>query len=570
MRRQDCEFIRPLISAFFDGDLSPSESMELHQHLASCDGCRRIFDEYQRIRSGFRELPPSPPPPPDLARSVWSETVDRTPPSRLRRIVGETTTRVGLATAAVLAVIIVISAFLLVRGYNQNLPPTATYTVAQSGQSWPIYRPIEITFNKPMDKTSVEENLKITPPGERDRIPLSWDHNTLIIGASSSESALFLPDTNYQVVVLAGALDSYGQALADPVQITFRTSAIADTAGTPTSVPSGTSNVTATAGQNQQSANLPPPPSSVSSSSSSTGQGTTTPSQPAATATPTKSPAPSPTPAQVPGSPTGSGNTVHPATPTPTAQPTQPAATPTSASSGTPAATATPAGTPTQAATPIVSDQTPDATPVASATTNTGTPTSNVVPVTGAFGSVYWANTDVQKKLGDAQAPEAHMSASELGFQHGTMYERFDTNEIYVLLADNQWRSFPDTWTAAEGEGGGPGPQENLWIPKGSFGKVWNSDPNLQQNIGYAVNSAAPHVMGGVVQQFANGIMLYSDQGFVYVVYDDGSWAPYPDTSGHGDLITPTPTSSETPTATPAEATTPEATEPVTPTPATP
>jgi hypothetical protein len=189
--------------------------------------------------------------------------------------------------------------------------------------------------------------------------------------------------------------------------------------------------------------------------------------------------------------------------------------------------------------------------------------------VTGAFGSVYWANSDVQAKLGDALAPEVHTSASELGFQHGSMYERFDTGEIYVLYADNHWSPYADTWTAAEGEGGGAAPQDQLWLPEGSFGKVWNSDPEMQLTIGFAVDEH-DHVMGGVVQQFANGIMLYSDQGFVYVVYDDGSWAPYPDTSGHGDLITPTPTSGETPTATPADATTPEATEPVTPAPAAP
>lgn len=185
--------------------------------------------------------------------------------------------------------------------------------------------------------------------------------------------------------------------------------------------------------------------------------------------------------------------------------------------------------------------------------------------MTGAFGSVFWANSDVQAKLGDAQAPEAHLNAAELGFQRGTMYERFDNSQIYVLFADYQWNMYPDTWTAAEGEGGGTSPGDpQLWVPKGSFGKVWNSDPNLSNSIGYAVNSDA-HVMGGVVQQFANGIMLYSDQGFVYVLYNDGSWMLYPDTSGHGDLITPTPSTGETPVSTPTVAPTPDATEATTP-----
>jgi hypothetical protein len=538
--------------------------MELHKHLASCDDCRRIFDDYQRIRTGFRELPPSPPPPPDLARSVWSETVERTPPTRLRRIMGETTTRVGLTTAAVLAVIIVVSAFLLVRGYNQSLPPSATYDVANSGQSWPLYQPIKITFNKPMNQESVLDHLQIFPPGERGRIPLSWeDRNTLIVGASSSQSSLFLPDTSYQVVVLAGARDAYGQALAETVTIPFHTSSIADASRTPTLVGS----VTPVGSTEQSQATTVTPPSSQEQTSpaiTGANQGAATSTKPPATsATATNTPTPSPTPVQRTATPTiggGSASTPTPP-PMPSAIPTRNAATP----AGTPTTAATPSATAN--ATPVPPNLTSTATPDASVTPSNGTATPTVIPVSGAFGSVYWANTDVQSKLGAAQAPEAHLSAAELGFQRGTMYERFDTGEIYVLFADGQWSKYPDTWTAAEGDGGGISPDDpQLSIPKGSFGKVWNSDPLLEKSIGYAVNSDA-HVMGGVVQQFANGIMLYSDQGFVYVVYNDGSWTLYPDTSGHGDLITPTPTAGETPISTPTIPATPDASEPVTPEP---
>jgi hypothetical protein len=537
--------------------------MELHKHLASCDDCRRIFDEYQRIRTGFRELPPSPQPPPDLARSVWSETVDRTPPTRLRRVIGETTMRVGLTTAAILAVVIVVSAFLLVRGYNQNLPPSATSSVAKAGQSWPIYQPIEIEFNKPMDHKSVEDNLQIFPPGERGRIPMRWDHNTLILGASASQSELFLPDTSYKVIVLPGARDSYGHPLADTFTVSFRTSSIADSKGTPAPVATGSSPSTAPSGQTQQSANVPPPSQTQTTPATPpTGQSSAASANPTVTATATATTAqtPSPTPVKSTASPASTP------TPSPTATSTQSTATPVDTPSGTPSATATPQAT--ASASPSPSEQTAATTPdgTASPTDGSATPT---IPVTGAFGSVYWANSDVQSKLGAAQAPEAHMSAAELGFQRGTMYERFDTSQIYVLFADSQWISVPDTWTEADGAGGGPAPEQSLWIPNDSFGKVWNSDPSLPTTIGYAVN-ANKHVMGGVFQQFANGIMLYSDQGFVYVVYNDDSWALYPDTSGHGDLITPTPSASETP-ASPTESTpTPEATNPATPSPTTP
>ncbi len=145
------------------------------------------------------------------------------------------------------------------------------------------------------------------------------------------------------------------------------------------------------------------------------------------------------------------------------------------------------------------------------------------------------------------------MNASELGFQRGTMYERYDTGAIYVFFSDRQWIPEVDNWTQADGEGGGAGPDAGLWIPKKAFWKVWSGVTGLSDSIGYAVEQDA-HVMdqgGGSVQPFAHGVMLYSDQGFVYVVYDDGTWALYPDTSGHGDLLTPTPVpgSTETPAA---------------------
>jgi len=177
-----------------------------------------------------------------------------------------------------------------------------------------------------------------------------------------------------------------------------------------------------------------------------------------------------------------------------------------------------------------------------------GSPTSDVIAVTGAFGSVYWANQDVQNKLGAPTDVEAFMNAAELGYQRGTMYERYDTRAIYVFFSDRQWIPEVDNWSSADGEGGGAGPDAGLWIPKGSFWKVWSGVTGLSDSIGYAVEQD-PHVMGGSFQQFAHGVMLYSDQGFVYVVYDDGTWALYPDTSGHGDLLTPTPVPSATDTS---------------------
>ncbi len=526
MSRRDCESIRPLISAFFDGDLPPSESVRLHQHLADCEDCREIVDQYQRIRSGFRDLPPAPAPPENLANRVWAETVERPKPTGIRRLFGATTLKIGFSTAAALAIVAVISAFLLVRGYTHGITPTVVGSTPISAQNWPVYQPVKIQFNKQMDHTSVEENLQIWPPGERTRIPTSWDGNTLILGTNSIQSTPFLPDTSYQVMVLSSAQDAFGHQLGKTWSLSFRTSPVATTAQNETPTPTATDPATASQQPTRAPAVADVSPTPTSQSIVIGGESQPTqPVSPTPTATP---PTPTPAPPVVVETPT------QPTRSTPTPVPTAPATpTPTTA-----------APTPTPAATPTTVPATPQPTKSpATPSPATGSPSPTVVPVTGAFGSVYWANKDVQAKLGAADGPEVFINSAELGFQRGTMYERFDTGEIYVFFSNGEWAKFKDTWNPSDGEGGGAGPDAGLWVPKERFWKVWNSDPSLASSIGYAIEQDA-HLMttsGGSFQTFANGIMLYSDRGFVYVVYDDLTWELYPDTSGHGDLITPTP-----------------------------
>jgi hypothetical protein len=184
--------------------------------------------------------------------------------------------------------------------------------------------------------------------------------------------------------------------------------------------------------------------------------------------------------------------------------------------------------------------------------------TRETIGVTGAFGSVYWANPSVQEQLGQPLASEYIVKAAELSLQRGTMYERYDRKLIYVFSSDGSWTTTPDTWTETDGDYGGLAPgTANLWIPPKTLGKAW-IDLELQQANGYAVSPAARE-MEGRIQEFEHGKMLYSDRDFVYVIYDtDGRWALYPDTSGHADLITPTPArvgGDQTPNAAPPPAT---------------
>ena len=524
MRRQECESIRPLISAYMDGELTPEETRALHAHLAECAACSDLFDEYRDLRDQLRHLPPTPPPPTQVHRYVRLRTVDHSP-TRSERWFGLTAARLSFSAAAAVVLLIVVSALALVHGYQRDSQPGIAQSQPAAGAFWPIQQPIEITFNKSMDQTSVNQNLKIMPIGEATRLPRSWNGNTLVIGASAVGGVPLLPDTDYTVVVLGTARDAYGNMLGQPWMLQFHTSPVVAQQATVTPTPTVAPTVVPEIAQTEATATPTPP----SVQAPATTVGTPPTAVPATTAVPTK---PSATASHVVTAPT--------ATPPPTPIP-QTAAPATPAASTTPTVAATATST-TTTATPI-------------ATAVAATPTT---AVTGAFGSVYWAKATVQTQLGAPSSRGAYtFSAAILSFQRGTMYERFDTQTIYILFADGTVKTVPDTWTAADGAGGGqPQGQPNLWIPSKNFWKAWTADPTLVTSIGYAT-SADAHYMQGQAQDFAGGTMLYSDTGFVYVVYTTNQWEVYPDTSGHGALLTPTPSTTGTPGTTPTVTGTP-------------
>ena len=66
----DCTAIRPLISYYYDGEVTPEESALVEQHLAGCEDCRRVLAEYRMIGSEMRDLA-MPVPPAGLHRDVW-------------------------------------------------------------------------------------------------------------------------------------------------------------------------------------------------------------------------------------------------------------------------------------------------------------------------------------------------------------------------------------------------------------------------------------------------------------------------------------------------------------------
>ncbi len=481
MGSRSCRSYRPLLSAYLDGELSDEERRRLFAHLAICADCQRRLQEYQSLRERLRRLPPTPPPPQQLQRELWQRLAESEREKRHSHRFRIAFTATALSVAIILA--LVLSASI---GLQRAQPPriVASRPAAGATQLWPIYQPIEIVFSKPMNEESVIRNLRISPPGERERLPLSWEGTKLIIGADRERRVALLPDTVYQIAILPEAEDRWGHRLGLTYTVTFRTSsAIVHMTETPIPHP------------------VTPEP------------------QPSPTSVAQPSPTPSPlnnsVPSQSPPIPAPSSNSSQSAgSPPPTSQPPQ-----------TPVPVTSPTPTPLPTPTPPPPTPTPQPTPTPAPSPTPATP--EPIPVTGAFGRIYWADEAVRQKLETPVSPAFVVNAAELAFQRGLMVERFDTLTVYVLEATGTWKSVPE-----------PAPVEpplefhlvepNLWLPGGTFGQVWEA-LSLADSLGYATESEI-HVMatGARIQNFKRGTMILSDRGFVYILFDDGTWSQFP------------------------------------------
>lgn len=195
-----------------------------------------------------------------------------------------------------------------------------------------------------------------------------------------------------------------------------------------------------------------------------------------------------------------------------------------------PTATPTATATPTPTATP---QPTPTATPPA---TGTAVPCA-VQPVRG-FGTLYRSRPGVAAALGCALEPEYAVQIAIQPFEGGVLLRRADRKEIIALLKGGRWRGYPDTSDESE-------PSEAKPVePIRGFGKVWREHPDLQASLGAPL--APEQAMGGAAQRFQKGLLLWTADRFIYVLYADDSWERYVDSYQE-----PTATQTTTPTATP-------------------
>jgi len=499
----DCTMYREMISSLIDGTLEREDAARLRSHLAQCEACRELLEEYRRIGIAVRTLPPVMPPV-ELTDRILAQTVDAGP-RRLYLI----SSRIRYSVAAVAAVIVVfvVAGYLLIGGYQRGITPEVTASRPTANETWPTNNPIEITFNKAMDHASVRAALGIQPSGEDQRLSQAWDGNTLRIGLDQP----LKPGSTYIVKITDAAQDRWGNHLSETYTLTFKTTSNIEAYRTPTPstspTPSPTPSASPTAPQPTATglAVIPAQPTQAPPQSTPSGVATTQPAAPTATTANTETER---EPVAAPSS-----------TPTATPRPNDP----------TPTATATATSTPVPPTATVAPSATP-APPTPTATSTTAPPTATAttpatISVTGAIGDVYWANESVQQRLGAPLGASFGTDGLQQDFQQGTMLYRADRGAAYVLI-NNQlvW----STYSVTPNSVGDPtsGPEDGLWVPGGLLGSVWSANESVQSDLGYALSQQAVS-FNATVQMFEHGLAVVSPTS-VYIFYDDGGWEFWP------------------------------------------
>jgi len=148
----------------------------------------------------------------------------------------------------------------------------------------------------------------------------------------------------------------------------------------------------------------------------------------------------------------------------------------------------------------------------------------------GKFGKVWHEDSAVSAKLGWAVEGERSPEMAREDFERGRMIYAKDEGRIYLLHDNGVWQSFADTWSSVVPElDPGLVPPDGLLQPRFGFGKVWREQlRGTPRDPGWATTLEVGYV--GAAMRFQRGTMLWSDEGLIYVLADDGTWKSVHDT----------------------------------------
>ena len=162
--------------------------------------------------------------------------------------------------------------------------------------------------------------------------------------------------------------------------------------------------------------------------------------------------------------------------------------------------------------------------------TSSATPTTinrqNCAPIEGVLAAA-WAQ--VRNRIGCSKGVPIYGQVVVEDFERGKMLWRqpvdLGTQTIgYALVL-----SYAGTWkryghSLYTGSGGTSCAEAMNGIPTGGLGKMWCDIPEIRQLLGNAVTGEKNYQDGNVMMDFDSGFMVYTQDGSIYVFYQDHEW----------------------------------------------
>lgn len=150
-------------------------------------------------------------------------------------------------------------------------------------------------------------------------------------------------------------------------------------------------------------------------------------------------------------------------------------------------------------------------------------PVSCATAPTGGFGTAYANDPSLNTLIGCAQGTPTTLNSASQIFERGNMI--WLQGPIYVLYNDGRFQRYDDTYVAGvDPETGGEVPPAGLIEPVRGFGKVWRSNPDVRNGLGWGIT--AENGNQATQQRFDRGWMVYLPQRGDMVVLDEtgGTW----------------------------------------------
>lgn len=197
-----------------------------------------------------------------------------------------------------------------------------------------------------------------------------------------------------------------------------------------------------------------------------------------------------------------------------------------------PALTAEPAGTSRVSPTPAPPAAPGPASIAATSEITGGTSVSTTVQCPVApkrgFGLVYSSSPEIRQRLGCAVSEEKALVLAQEAFESGQVFWRSDSRHIYVLSSKGTWKLHKDTWAETDPPTPTPAPPEGKFAPIRGIGKLWREDLTVRATLGWATEVERGY--SGAIQDFEEGVMIWSDRKVIYALYADGTWQYFVDT----------------------------------------